>query len=49
MLKVMVDAFNIQVITNGLSRATNIAYPKSLDSCGKERLLVAIVQREHFL
>lgn len=41
-LKVMVDAFNIRVVINALSRATDTAYLKSLDSCRKESLLRGI-------
>lgn len=48
MLKVMGDAFNIQVLTSGINGATNIAYLKSLDSCRKESLLPGIVLREYF-
>lgn len=44
-LKVMVDAFNIQIIKNALSRATNIADLKSLDNWRKESLLPRIVMR----
>lgn len=39
----MADAFNIPIVINGLSRATNIAYPKSLASCRKESVLPGIV------
>lgn len=42
-LKVTGDAFKIQIIKNGLSRVTNVAYLKPLDSWRKESLLPGIV------
>lgn len=42
-LKVMADAFNTQIIKNGLSRVTDIAYLKCLDRRRKESLLPGIV------
>lgn len=46
--KVMADALNIQVMRNGLSRATSVAHLKSLDSWRKGSLLPGIVLWGHF-